>query len=800
MRDCLGRQSHFVHLCARGDVGYSQVRRTLFNGVVICAVLALHGAAAAQNQGVTDIEVPSIVIDNNDAAAPVAPDESIDLANIVRSAAKGITTVQEAPAIVTVIDSDEIRDRQFHDFQQIINTVPGWSRMGYWYSTVESVLVRGQVQAVQFLQDGVALFDPGSHVPALFRTVPLEVIKRVEMITGPGGVLWGSNSLMGIINVITKDAEDVEGIEVGGAIGDGIGDRRAGRAYLLAGVSDIAGTKLKLFAHAGVESYKGAGVTLPLLLYRASIPQPSTPNVYGPLTLSDQKRSLVLNLDGKITYDKLQLRWQFPLGAMYRPAGLAGQPVRDRMDPNDPMGVASHHFDEYDRYGVLEYRTRFAKDKAGIAARAYMIQFVRNFHPLTVLAPSPTLQGGLQLDINFEAFVAGAAVDGDVELVRRLRVLYGAEASREWNAVTNGRTGSAAGTVSDFPGPYNVALLPLPCPREYVNGMLVPVPKCPLTGAFNSNRIVLSAYVNPQYRPSPTLSFDAGARLSVAPASLGTPSYKPNTSVAGAIVWNFAPNWHVKLNYTEGYRPPTFNGISANGEGAQISGNPKLEIERSQAAQAEINARIFKGDRRIRELSFRVDGSYTRLPNLIQIVTGTSTNAGARGIISAEFLGKLYLQGGHRIDLGYTWLRTDSAEVGRLRNTPEHWFNLGTVWSLLPKTLTASTNIRISGAAEDPNRIVEYRGIGYDASGQPMGTTTSIATDLVLDRLPPIAELSAGIQYMPVPKFAISASVFNALYAHAYQPDAYADYEPHLEYLPNPMEGFRAYLTASLQY
>ena len=45
----------------------------------------------------------------------------------------------------------------------------------------------------------------------------METIKRVEMITGPGGVLWGSNSLLGILNVITKDAEDVEGVEIGAA-------------------------------------------------------------------------------------------------------------------------------------------------------------------------------------------------------------------------------------------------------------------------------------------------------------------------------------------------------------------------------------------------------------------------------------------------------------------------------------------------------------------------------------------------------------------------------------------------------
>ena len=78
------------------------------------------------------------------------------------------------------------------------------------------------------------------------------------MITGPGGVLWGSNSLLGILNVITKDAEDVDGVEVGGPR-----RRRPRRSPDGARVRDgrrqpsSLGGKLKLFAHGSVETYQG---------------------------------------------------------------------------------------------------------------------------------------------------------------------------------------------------------------------------------------------------------------------------------------------------------------------------------------------------------------------------------------------------------------------------------------------------------------------------------------------------------------------------------------------------------------
>jgi len=51
-------------------------------------------------------------------------------------------------------------------------------------------------------------------------------------------------------------------------------------------------------------------------------------------------------------------------------------------------------------------------------------------------------------------------------------------------------------------------------------------------------------------------------------------------------VWNFIPNWHLKLNYTQGFRPPVFNNTVSNGEDLQINGNPKLNVETSDAVQA----------------------------------------------------------------------------------------------------------------------------------------------------------------------------------------------------------------------
>ena len=782
---------------------WSRSQTTASRGPLAGFLLALLVPSVAVAQPATDVEVPVVVIET-DAKGPVQ-DEALDLANIVQSAAKGVTTVQEAPAIVTVVTSDEIKDRQFQNLRELFDTVPGWMGVGLAHSTFPTPVVRGQVQAVQYLHDGVSLFDPFVNVPSATRVLPMELVKRVEMITGPGGVLWGSNSLLGILNVITKDAEDVEGVEVGGQLGDGRGDRRMGRAYVMAGKSGLLEGKLSVFGHAAVETYQGMELQFPQLLFHGALPQPNSANIYGPLVATDQEQSLVTTFFTKITMGKLQLRAMAPFGAQYNPAGLSGNPSRKDFlgdDLLDPLGASrKNRQDVFDRYVVAEYRTRFADEKAGATMRAYGIQFHRGFQPLQVLAPSGLVPGGLSFTADATSYRYGLALDADLEITRKLRVLYGAEAFYETkpNNVVRSRQGD--GTETSIVSPLEIERLPLLCPRTFAPGTnaIVPVEGCPLTFAFDADRTVLGAYVNPQYRPNKKLIFDIGARVQVAPPSLGLVSYDLNTTLAGSFVWNFIPSWHLKLNYAQGFRPPVFNNTTSNGEGVQIGGNPNLGVETSDAAQVEINARIWKGERRIRELSFRVDASYTRIDNFIQITSGQYDASGKRGIGSGEFLGKLYIQGGHRLELGYTYLRVDTSDKGRVRSLPEHWFDLATVFSLLPGKLTATTRLKITGAAEDPNRLVEYRGLTVDAMGVPQSVAVT-ATDLVLDRLPPIAELSLGVAYMPTKRLTIRASAYNALRSHSYQPDVFFDYEPHLEYLPNPNAGFRAYVSALFSY
>ncbi len=96
---------------------------------------------------------------------------------------------------------------------------------------------------------GSARFDRGLGVP-------IELVDHIEVILGPGSVLYGSNAMLGVINVVTKRAKYWSGVHVGG-------ETEIGKSFR---ASAGAGTTFKLFTlpselTLALEYYKQKGPT-----------------------------------------------------------------------------------------------------------------------------------------------------------------------------------------------------------------------------------------------------------------------------------------------------------------------------------------------------------------------------------------------------------------------------------------------------------------------------------------------------------------------------------------------------------
>jgi iron complex outermembrane receptor protein len=146
----------------------------------------------------------------------------------VTSVSKEPEPYREAPAAIDVITGDEIQRSGASSIPEALRLADNldvaqknshdWaiSARGFNTSLANKLLV---------LIDGRTVYTP------LFAGVfwdqqdyLLEDIDRIEVISGPGGTLWGANAVNGVINITTKDAKDTQGLYVEGGGGSQLRD------------------------------------------------------------------------------------------------------------------------------------------------------------------------------------------------------------------------------------------------------------------------------------------------------------------------------------------------------------------------------------------------------------------------------------------------------------------------------------------------------------------------------------------------------------------------------------------------
>ena len=131
--------------------------------------------------------------------------------------------IEKAPAVASVITARQIAEMGARNLNEILETVPGLHVGISAINRLDSVysirgIHTGFNPQVLLLMNGVPFGPPltGSH-PTLFR-LPVSSISRVEVIRGPGSAVYGADAYAGVINIITKEASELE-TEIGGRSG-----------------------------------------------------------------------------------------------------------------------------------------------------------------------------------------------------------------------------------------------------------------------------------------------------------------------------------------------------------------------------------------------------------------------------------------------------------------------------------------------------------------------------------------------------------------------------------------------------
>jgi iron complex outermembrane receptor protein len=664
----------------------------------------------------TEIEVEMTASDRE--LFGVGEEFELDERDRVISAARTETTIQEVPAIVSVITREEIEARGFRTILEVLQTIPGFegdrSDGNHW---IEETFARGNPRTVLVLINGINVVEPTRNMLVLDRKIPLEIVERIEITSGPGGVLWGSNALLGVINITLRNGRDQPGWRVRFGGGSGPGDLEAGEFNLAFG--EEIGDDVYLFANLNLFSSRGAEVTVDSqkVVGVLPLPQPDGASFFlsEPITTINSRDffgSFYLDLrGGPVTFNAF-----VQLEQDHRPQAFGGAVLTtDLRSPEVAAAIGPIEAENAGQDALwlfsLNYRDRFSEDDVGFSATGYLVRWLVNEDPFGSFPPSDLLPRGVVSRMFTEGqYRTGLNLDADVVLPANNHLIFGGEAFAD---LTDG----IFQEFQDDPGdPDNI---------DTVTAAII----------NPADRYVSSVYVSDEWRASDVVALNAGTRLQM------SDTYDPAVLASSALVWNMFDDTYLKLNYSEGLRPPELLATHVNSDipsGLTFVGNPDLNVERSRAAEAEINAVVVEDTDPVDRWFVRADYSFTVIDDLIQNTSTGFANAGTRFIHSVEFLSRIDFEGDHELSTAYYFVDAADGDTGPLRNIANHIANVHGQVQLVPNLLHISADVTWVGPREDINREVREP----DEPGQ---LVLVIPSDVVIEELEPVTLLRAGI-------------------------------------------------------
>lgn len=128
-----------------------------------------------------------------------------------------------APAMVTVVGREEIERHGYQTLAELLAFQPGFFTATGGRGTAP--YLRGLRDSVLFLYDGVPITtDVTKGFAPLDQEISLVAVDRVEIVRGPGSVLWGPDAFAGVVNIVPLRGRQRPGVET--TLQAGTDDRR----------------------------------------------------------------------------------------------------------------------------------------------------------------------------------------------------------------------------------------------------------------------------------------------------------------------------------------------------------------------------------------------------------------------------------------------------------------------------------------------------------------------------------------------------------------------------------------------
>ncbi|WP_437591629.1 TonB-dependent receptor plug domain-containing protein [Sorangium sp. So ce1000] len=202
--------------------------------------------------------------------------------NVVSGASRSAERESDAPAMSSVITGAQLKlfgiSRLADALTFLASGFFAHDRMSVPEVGARGVaLTRDSNSHVLIVLDGMVVNEQGGGAVFL-HDIPIEIVDHIEVVLGPGSVLYGAQAMLGVINVVTKKAADLQGLRASLMLGasppldesgnikapalDGVGGERSaalgfGRRFTLLG--QPAG----VVASVDLQRFEGPDVSFP---------------------------------------------------------------------------------------------------------------------------------------------------------------------------------------------------------------------------------------------------------------------------------------------------------------------------------------------------------------------------------------------------------------------------------------------------------------------------------------------------------------------------------------------------------
>jgi outer membrane receptor protein involved in Fe transport len=505
---------------------------------------------------------------------------------VVVTATRTPKSTFESPAPVSYLGSEAIREGMPNSPADLFRTVVGLDVNGVGTNQVRPSIRGQRGQRILLLEDGIRMNNSRrqqdfGELPALVGTADID---RVEVVRGPASVLYGTDAIAGVVNIITREVPryDDRGLH--------------GSASYLYGAADVQSRpSATLEQRLGPVAYRFSGTL------RQSNPYSAPAGSYGKVTLPSRERVNDTGVDdesvsGLVSYDLGSHQQLLAKYERYTARGAGfGYVDPSVLGPDQPLiriRYPDQRVGKYSlRYEANGLGTRFA-DRVSMTAYT-----VDNRRQLTMDIFIPFGEGtppgaGLQSNsANYTKLTTLGFRTEATKSVDRHLLTYGVDAFRDRSENTD----SSTTTVIGF-GP----------PRPTTST----APQVP-NASFRS----AGAFAQGDLRVGERLSVVIGGRVqdieaNTRPTSGASLSSNDRTAVGTAnLLYRLGNGLNVVTSIGRGFRSPNlverfFDGPAPEGSGYQKS-NPDLRAETS--VNLDVGLRYRRGLVALEGFAFRND-------------------------------------------------------------------------------------------------------------------------------------------------------------------------------------------------